>query len=114
MPFTPTDVNGTPAVCHCCGRHAVGVGIGSDPKEPKWLCQECILILEQIKNVRRFDPYELQARQGGMEAAGPLVDEFGPRLDEWSEEQVLRFVGAIWKGCADRLRELVRDAEVPF
>lgn len=114
MTFQPTSVGATPAVCHCCGRHAVGVGIGFEPKEPKWLCQECILILEQIKRVRRFDPYELQARIGGMEAAGPLVDEFGSDLGEWTEEQVLMFVGAIWKGCADRLREVIARGEAPF
>lgn len=113
MTFQPTMVGGMPAVCNCCGRAATGVGIG-DAKEPRFLCQECVLILEQIKRVRRFDPYELEARLGGMEAAGPLIDEFGSDLAEWDEEQVLMFCGAIWKGCADKLREVIRKGEAPF
>ncbi len=113
MTFQPTTVGDTPAVCNCCGRHAIGIGIG-DAKEPRYLCQECVILVEQLKRVRRFDPYELEARMGGMEAAGPLVDEFGSDLAEWSEEQVLMFCGAIWKGCADRLREVIRKGEAPF
>ena len=113
MTFQPTTARDTPAVCNCCGRHATGIGIG-DAKEPRYLCQECVLILEQIKRVRRFDPYEMEARLGGMEAAGPLVDEFGSDLSLWDEQQVLMFCGAIWKGCADRLREVIRKGEVPF
>lgn len=113
MTFQPTTVGDTPAVCNCCGRHAIGIGIG-DGKEPRYLCQECVILVEQLKRVRRFDPYELEARLGGMEAAGPLVDEFGSDLAEWSEEQVLMFCGAIWKGCADRLREVIRKGEAPF
>ncbi|MBX4941154.1 DUF6511 domain-containing protein [Rhizobium binae] len=82
--------------------------------DPGYLCGECILLIEEIKRVRRMDPYELAARHGGMDAAGPLVEEFGARLDEWSEEQVLIFCGTIWQGCADRLRELIRKGDVPF
>lgn len=114
MSFAPSHVNDTPAVCWNCGHHATGLGIGKEAKEPKYLCGECVLIAEYIKNVRRPDIYEMQARKGGMDAAGPLVAEFGPDLSAWEEEQVLRFCGAIWRGCADRLRELVRDGEAPF
>ena len=116
MPFTPTHVNDTPAVCNCCGRHAVGIGIGlSKPTDdPRYLCKECVLLVEQIKNMRRPDLYEMQARKGGMDAAAGLVEEFGSDLANWEEEQILRFVGAIWFGCADRLRELVRDGHAPF
>lgn len=113
MPFQPTTVGDTPAVCNCCGRHAIGIGIGIKD-DPRYLCQECVLLIEQIKRVRRFDPYEMQARMGGMEAAGPLVDEFGSDLADWSEEQVLMFCGAIWKGCADRLRDVIGKGEAPF
>lgn len=113
MTFLPSAVGDTPAICNCCGRHAIGIGVG-DAKEPRYLCHECVLLIEQIKRVRRFDPYELEARLGGLEAAEPLVDEFGSDLAEWSEEQVLMFCGAIWKGCADRLREVIRKGEAPF
>lgn len=106
-----------PADCHVCGRRATGIGIGfahSRDKDPRWLCEECALILEHIKDVRRMDPYELKAREGGMDAAGPLIEEYGSDLAEWSEEQVLMFCGTVWRGCADRLRELIRAGEAPW
>lgn len=105
-------MNHEPTVCYC-GRQAQGLGIGN-PNNPQWLCAECSLMIDEIKRVRRPSAYELAARVGGMEAAGALIDEFGTSLDEWSEEQVLMFVGACWKGTADRLRELVRGGGAPF
>ena len=116
MTFTPTHVNDTPAVCHCCGRTPTGIGIGlTTPREdPKYLCRECLMLVEQIQRVRRFDPYEKEARRGGMDAAGPLVEEFGSDLSEWTEDQIMIFCGAIWRGCGDRLRELVASKETPF
>ncbi len=113
MTFTPTHVGDTPAVCRCCGRHATGIGIGIN-KDPGYMCGECILLAEEIRRVRRMDPYELAARAGGMDAAAALVEEFGSDLADWSEEQVLIFCGTIWQGCADRLRELIRKGDIPF
>ena len=101
-----------PTVCYC-GRQAVGLGIGP-PNNPTWLCAECSLMIDEIKRVRRPSAYELAARAGGMEAAGALIEEFGTSLDEWSEEQVLMFVGACWKGTCDRLRQLVKSDGAPF
>ena len=109
-------MNTDPADCHVCGKHATGIGIGfTTPrdKDPRWLCVECSLMIEDIKRVKRMDAYELAARAGGMDAAGPLVEEFGTDLGAWSEEQVLFFCGRIWDGCADRLRQLIRT-EAPF
>jgi hypothetical protein len=103
-----------PADCHFCGKHAIGLGIGPNPKDPRWLCAECSLILEDFKKIKRADAYEIRARQGGMAAAGPLVEEWGSDLAEWSEEQVLMFCGTIWDGCAAELRRLVRDGSAPF
>lgn len=108
--------NHTPADCHLCHRHAIGIGIGftnRNDTDPRWLCAECALIIEDIRRIKRMDAYELRARAGGMEAAGPLVEEFGADLGEWSEEQVLMFCGAIWEGCALELRRLIRT-EAPF
>lgn len=101
-----------PADCHICGRHAIGVSAHDKP--PRWLCKECIDIIEHIRSAKRLDPYELKARAGGVDAAGPLVAEFGPDLSQWEEEQVLMFCGAIWKGCADELRRLIVNQEAPF
>lgn len=108
-PYTPTD-------CHVCGRHAQGVGFEPKRKgeEPRWLCAECLLIIEDIARVRRFDPYELKARAGGMEAAGSFIEAHGPDLSEYTEEQALMLCGVIWKGCADEMRRLIRSGDAPF
>ena len=103
-----------PADCHVCGRHAIGVGFSQRGVDNKWLCAECVDILEHIHSRRRFDAYELKAREGGMEAAGPLVEEYGSDLAEWSEEQVLTFCGTVWRGCADRIRKLIKEGDAPF
>lgn len=103
-----------PSACHVCGRHAIGVGTGNPAKDPRWLCHECVDILEHIRSVRRFDAYELKARAGGMEAAAPLVQEYGADLSQWEEEQVLMFCGAVWRGCADRMRALIKDGSAPW
>jgi hypothetical protein len=112
----PAAPNHDPADCHVCGRHAQGVGLEPARKgqEPRWLCAECLLIVDRIRMVKRFDPYELKARVGGMNAGGALIEEYGPDLSDWTEEQVLIFVGAVWKGCADEMRRLIREGEAPF
>ncbi len=102
-----------PADCHICGRHAIGVGIGAH-NNPKWVCEECVAIIKHVRAVKRLDPYEMKAREGGMDAAAPLVGEFGPDLSLWEEDQVLSFCGAVWKGCADRIRTLIASGEPPF
>lgn len=102
-----------PTTCYCCTRQAVGLGMGN-PNNPQWLCMECSFMIDEIKRVKRPSAYELAARAGGMEAAGPLVEEYGSDLAEWSEEQVLVFIGTVWKGCADRLRELVKEGGAPW
>lgn len=109
--------NDEPADCHICGKHATGIGLGfTNPrdKDPRWICAECVPLLEQIRMIRRMDPFELKARSGGLEAAAPLVEEFGPDLSAWDEEQALRFCGAVWDGCARELRRLIRNGDAPF
>jgi hypothetical protein len=104
-------------VCHVCGFTGCGVGIGfthSRDKDPKWLCVECALIIEDIKKVKRMDAYELRAREGGVEAAAQVIEAYGTCLDEYTDEQAAMLAGAIWKGCAARLRELIRGEGAPF
>jgi len=108
--------NHDPADCFFCGDRAIGIGIGfTTPrdKDPRWLCMSCVPLAEDIRRLRRPDAYKIKARAGGMDAAAPLVEQFGSDLAEWDESQVLLFVGAIWDGCSARLRELVRT-EAPF
>ncbi|WP_425530973.1 DUF6511 domain-containing protein [Mesorhizobium retamae] len=106
-----------PAECWFCGDRASGIGIGltnSRDNDPKWLCVSCVPLIDDIRRLKRPDAYKLKAREGGMDAAAPLVEEFGTDLGEWDQEQVLMFVGAIWDGCSKRLRQLVRDRDAPF
>lgn len=109
--------NDEPADCAICGMHAIGVGLGfthSRDKDPRWICAECALIVEDIRKVKRMDAFELKAREGGMDAGGPYIEQYGSDLSEWSEDQALQFVGAVWRGCATRIRELIRGNEAPF
>lgn len=104
--------NHDPADCHVCGRHAVGVGFTNPTR---WLCHECVDIIEHIKSVRRFDAYELKARQGGVDAAGAYLKEIGKTdLAEFEAEEAEILCGRIWKGCADELRRSIVAGEAPF
>lgn len=110
---TPTTTQ-DPTSCHVCGRHAVGIGLGRTVSDPRWLCKQCVEIVEHIRSAKRLDAYELKARAGGMDAAAGLVQEYGANLAEWEEDQVLNFCGAVWRGCSDRLRELIVEGSAPF
>ncbi|MDO3431168.1 DUF6511 domain-containing protein [Rhizobium sp. CBN3] len=120
MTFTPTaTAEGQPTTCRCCGRHAIGMGISRMAKstdDPGYLCGECILLIEEIKRVRRMDPYELAALDGGVDAVGEYIDSIGglTELAEFDELQQRMLVKAAWQGCADRLRELIRKGDLPF
>lgn len=115
MTFEPTaTTKHDPSVCNVCGRHAVGIGIGDAGKDPRYLCRECVTLIERIRSVRRWDPYEIKARQGGMDAAGEVIERYGSDLGEYSEDQALELVGAIWRGCADELHRVLENREAPF
>lgn len=102
-----------PTTCYICTRQADGLGLS--PKPPyNWICRECAVTIDDLSRVKRPSAYELQARQGGVDAAAPLVAEYGADLSQWDETQVELFVGAVWKGCADRLRDLVKEGSAPF
>lgn len=106
-----------PNVCHVCGFTGCGIGIGfthSRDNDPRWLCADCSLLIEDIKKVKRLDAYELKARAGGMDAAGEFIEANGADLSAYTEEQALMLVGVIWKGCASRMRELLREGSAPF
>lgn len=105
-----------PDVCDICTREATGIGLAPDRRgQPiRWLCVECTTLLEHVHSIRRSSAFELKARAGGMEAAAPILEEFGGDLSEYTEEQALMLCGAIWKGCADEMRRLVRNNDAPF
>ncbi|TDH35703.1 hypothetical protein E2A64_10205 [Pseudohoeflea suaedae] len=103
-----------PITCHVCGFRATGLGIAQRNADPKWLCTECALIAERIREVRRMDPYELKALDGGVDAAGDFIAANGADLSEYDEETARMLCKAVWKGCADRLRHLLVNGEAPF
>lgn len=117
--FTPTaDADGNPTVCRCCGRHAIGIGVGFTSRQdtdPGFLCRECVLLVEQIMSVRRMDQYELKALDGGVDAVGSYLTQIGKTdLAECDELEARMLVKAVWQGCGDRLRQLLRDGVAPF
>lgn len=116
VPFNPTrDQDGYPTTCHCCGRHAVGIGIGDPVRgDPKYLCEECVLLVETVKSIRSWNGYERAAITRAVDAVGPFVQRHGTDLAEWEEETAEEFIRAIWLACADGLRGVIRDREVPF
>lgn len=112
-----THTTDDPADCHYCGERAIGIGVGfTSPrdKDPKWICAPCSLLMEDFRRVVRMDAYSLKARDGGVEAAAPIIDAYGTELSKYTDEQAAILAGVIWKGCAARLRELVRDGNAPF
>lgn len=118
MTFAPTHIDNTPAVCWCCGFHAQGVGIGAptarEDNDPKYLCTQCLTIMQQLRHIRRLDPYELEALDGGVDAVAAFLEGKPTDLAEMTELDARMLVKAAWQGCADRLREVVGERGVPF
>lgn len=116
LPIQPTaDEHGNPTVCRCCGRRAIGIGIGLErPKDdPGYLCGECVLLIEELRKVRRLDVYELEALDAGVEAVGDYLATVGLYdLSLMDELQRRMIVKSAWAGCADGLRRALRSA--PF
>lgn len=121
MPHNPTSTGAplhTPTTCWCCGRHATGIGMegfGRDGKQdPRWVCELCAPLIEQIRAARSFDVYEENAVAATILGVGELIEEYGPDLGAWTEAQVQQFVMQIILGFGDAIREQVRSTEVPF
>lgn len=112
------DEDGSPTLCHfCCVRRANGVGIGyqhKGDKDPKFLCTECMPLLDVIKSIRRFDTYELRAIDGAMAEVGEFLGERGitdlALLDELDARMLCKRVVVAF---GDELRRLLRS-ESPF
>lgn len=104
-----------PTTCHCCQRHAVGIGVSAHKEPIRWLCKECASIAEYVARARRMDPYELKALDGGVDAVGAYLDTLGKTdLAEMDELEARMLVKAAWQGCGDRLRLLLTNNDAPF
>lgn len=115
MTFEPTiTTKQDPTVCHVCGRHAQGVGIGKLPGDPRYLCSECLLLIERIRSVRRFDPYEERALNGAVDAVGDYVSTINKtELADFDEIERRGLVRAAVVGFGDSLRRVLEEG-IPF
>ncbi|NZD50522.1 hypothetical protein [Rhizobium leguminosarum] len=116
LPIHPTvDETGQPTVCNCCGRRAWGIGIGKGNGDPQYLCGECVLLVEELRKVRRWDVYELQALDGAVDEMGNYIEERGLTDLQYYDELDQRMLAkSAVVGFIDRLRQLVRDGAAPF
>lgn len=107
--------DGTPTTCHACQRHATGIGIG-DGKDPRYLCPKCLGLIAQIKRVDRFDLYELEALDGGVNAVGDYIESIGfkTNLADFTEIEQRMLCKAVLQGFGDELRRLIEVGETPF
>ncbi len=115
LPMKPTaDDQGNPTICHCCGRRAIGIGMA--PKgDPQYVCGECVLLVEELRKVRRLDVYELAALDGAVDAMGDYINAKGLTDLQFYDELDQRLLAkAAVMGFADRLRKLLRDGAAPF
>jgi len=121
-PFDPTqDKDGNPTCCHCCGRRADGIGLGTDrlqkraKDDPRFVCAQCAVVVGRLSNTRRLDMFELRALDGGVDAVGDYVATVGlTDLSLYDELQQRMLVKAAWQGCADALRRELEAGNAPF
>lgn len=106
-----------PAACHVCRRHAIGVGLEPARKgePPRYLCAQCLDILEYVHSVRRFDSYELKALDGAVDAVGEYISSIDGKteLSDFDELEQRMLCKAAVQGFGDRLRHLIKT-EMPF
>lgn len=116
IPFTPTvDEQHNPTVCKACGCLAFGLGRSSPgSKDPGYLCKPCIVAIGDLTKLDRISLYEVKALEKGVEAVGEWIAANGglTELSNYDELMQLMLVRAAWAGCAEGVREALRDA--PF
>lgn len=118
MTFTPTVTTAMqPSSCHVCGRQAQGIGVGNPSRgDPRFLCQECLLLLERVREIRNWTPYELKALDSGVDAVGEYIESIGGKtnLREFDELEQRMLVKAAWRGCGDGLHRILEAGDAPF
>ena len=110
----------TPSTCALCQRHAIGIGLHHKPKDIndngiRWLCGECAMLAEEIQSIRRLDPYEIKALDGGVDAVGEYLGQIGKYdLSEFDELERAMMIKAAVLGFGARLRAIIKEGGVPF
>lgn len=113
--MTNQTKDGTPTTCSVCQRHAIGIGIG-DGKDPRYLCGECVRLIEHIKRIERFDHYEMAALEGAVDAVGNYIASIGNKteLADFDELEQRMLCKEVVKGFGNELRRLIEIGEAPF
>ena len=105
-------------VCHVCSTaRSIGIGIGftnSRDKDPKWLCAECSLIIEDIRKIKRMDAYELRALENVDEIAGDFAAEHGTDMAAMDDLTRRMLWKTVVQGYGNALREGIRNHDAPF
>src|SRR5690349_6383505 len=106
--------NHDPDACHVCGRHALGNGVGKHP-DNRWLCAECLPLLEYVKDIRRWDAYEIKASELAGNDAGAYADSIGKTdMALMDDVEWMTFRNTMIRGFGKHIRYLIRNSEAPF
>jgi hypothetical protein len=99
--------------------YAIGLGRStpgdkSRPPDPGYLCKPCIVATGDLTKLDRISLYEVKALEKGVEAVGEWIAANGgvTELAHYDELMQLMLVKAAWRGCAEGIREALREA--PF
>jgi hypothetical protein len=106
-----------PAECLVCKRHAIGIGLGNDRtlSRPQWLCAECAIMCDQIRNVKRLDMYELSALDAAGAQAGSYLDTIGKSdLATLNELEWREFLKRVVLSFGNSIRKQIREHKAPF
>lgn len=113
-----TDLHPTsaePEVCHVCGRRAAGLGFSARrPDDNRWLCQECVPLVEYVKDIRRWDPYEVKAIDAVDEATGEFAADNGTDIASYDDDTRRELWRVVLRSHQAEVRRLVRDGEAPW
>lgn len=107
-----------PTVCHICCNRAIGIGIGfthSRDKDPRWLCVDCSLLIDDIRRIKRMDAYQHKALDRVDDIAGDFAASIGKTdIAEFEELERRMFWKAIVQGYGNALRDAIRSNDAPF
>jgi nitrous oxide reductase accessory protein NosL len=106
-----------PTVCHVCQtQRSIGIGIGfthSRDKDPRWLCAECALIIEDIRRIKRMDAYEHAALDKVDDIAGDYAAEHGTDMAGYDDLTRRMLWKTVVQGYSNALRDAIRNGS-PF
>lgn len=104
-----------PTTCHVCGRHATGIGFaGRTASDNRWLCKECIPLIEYVKDVRRWDAYEVKALEAVDDATSNYAAEHGTDIAEYDDLTRRGLWTCAIRAHQDEIRRLVKDGDAPW